>query len=293
MRRINSFKGLGVAMVTPFFSDGEVDYSNLEKLANHLIVSGIDYLVALGTTSESPTLTDEEKSKIVRTLVQVNQNRVPIVVGMGNPSTHSILKQFKTFDFSGVSAILSVTPYYNKPSQTGLIAHYQALADEAPLPVILYNVGGRTGCNIEPDTALKLAEHQNIIGIKEASGMMNQIMYLIKHKPLDFLVISGDDAITLPLMAAGADGLISVAGNAFPFDMAQMVHLAQEGKFKDAAIFHNIMLDIIQACFKEGSPAGVKAFLALQNRMEYCLRLPLTKVSEPHYQCIEALHGLS
>jgi len=289
MYLVNQFKGLGVALVTPFLQSGEVDFSNLKKIANHLIDNGVDYLVALGTTGETPTLTDEEKSKIMGTLVQVVEKRVPIIVGMGGPSTNAILQQFKTFDFSGVSAILSVSPYYNKPTQTGLIEHYQTLAEHVPLPLILYNVGSRTGCNIEPDTTLKLAEHKNIIGIKEASGMMNQIMYIVKHKPKDFLVISGDDAITLPLMAVGVDGLISVVGNAFPADVALMVHLAQEGKFIEAAHVHYKLLDIVQACFKEGSPAGVKAFMALQNRLEYCLRLPLTKVSATHQKCIEEL----
>ena len=289
MHLVNQLKGLGVALVTPFLQNGEVDYLGLEEFANHLISNGIDYLVALGTTSESPTLTDDEKHNIVRTLVQVNQNRVPIVVGMGGPSTHSILQQFKNFDFSGVSAILSVTPYYNKPTQAGLIEHYQTLAYHAPLPIILYNVGGRTGCNMEPDTTLKLSEHENIIGIKEASGLMNQIMYLVKHKPANFLVISGDDAITLPLMVVGADGLISVVANAFPAEMAQMVHEALDGNFKEAAIVHNQLLDIIQACFKEGSPAGVKAFLALQGKMEYGLRLPLTRVSIEHQSYIKEL----
>jgi len=289
MHFINQYKGLGVAVVTPFLPNGEVDYLSLEKLANHLIISGVDYLVTLGTTGETPTLTDGEKHKIVRTLVQVNQNRVPIIVGMGGPSTHCILQQFKTFDFSGVSAILSVTPYYNKPTQAGLIEHYQTLAAHAPLPIILYNVRSRTGCNIEPETVLKLAENENIIGIKEASGMMNQIMYLVKHKPENFLIISGDDAITLPLMAVGIDGLISVTANAFPFEMSQMIHWAQEEKFKDAAAIHYKLLNIIQACFKEGNPAGVKTFLALQNRIEYYLRLPLTRVSEEHQEFIKKL----
>jgi 4-hydroxy-tetrahydrodipicolinate synthase len=286
---MDQFKGLGVAMVTPFLQNGDVDYAGLEQLANHLITSGVDYLVALGTTSESPTLTDEEKQQIVRTIVQTNQNRVPVIVGMGAPCTHKIVQQFKSFDFTGVSAILSVTPYYNKPTQTGLYEHYQELAYHAPLPVILYNVGSRTGCNLEPETTLKLAENKKIIGIKEASGMMNQMMYLIKHKPEHFLVISGDDAITLPLMAVGANGLISVVGNAFPAEMAQMVHLAQEGNFIDAAAIHNRLLDIVQACFKEGSPAGVKAFLAMQNRLEYYLRLPLVRISAEHQNYIKEL----
>ena len=289
MQLINQLKGLGIAVVTPFLQNGEVDYSNLEKFTNHLIVSGVDYLVALGTTGENPTLTDEEKHRIVRTIVQANQNRVPVVVGMGGPCTQNIIQHFKTFDFSGVSAILSVTPYYNKPTQTGLVEHYRALADLAPLPIILYNVGNRTGCNMEADTTLKLATHKNIIAIKEASGIMNQIMYLVKYKPENFLIISGDDAITLPLMAVGADGLISTVGNAFPAEMAQMIHLAQAGKFNDAAAIHYQMLDIIQACFKEGSPAGVKTFLALQNRIAPNLRLPLVKVSKEHQECIKML----
>ena len=286
---MNLYQGLGVAVVTPFSQNGSVDYAHLEQLANHLINSGVDYLVVLGTTSESPTLTDEEKHKIVRTIVEINQDRVPVVIGMGGPSTHHIVQQFKTFDFSGVSAILSVTPYYNKPTQSGLFGHYQELSYHAPLPIILYNVGTRTGCNLEPETTLKLAENKNIIGIKEASGMMNQIMYLIKHKPKDFFVISGDDAITLPLMAVGADGLISVVANAFPEQIAQMVHLAQEGNFNEAVVIHNNLLDITQACFKEGSPAGVKAFLAIQNRLEYYLRLPLARVSEEHQEYIKNL----
>jgi len=289
MNSINQFKGLGVAMVTPFLQTGEVDYPNLEQLVNHLINSGVDYLVALGTTGETPTLTDEEKHKIVRTIVEANQNRVPVIVGMGGPSTRHILQQFQTFDFSEISAILSVTPYYNKPTQNGLIEHYQELAYHTPLPIILYNVGSRTGCNMEAETTLKLAENEKIIGIKEASGVMNQIMYLAKHKPENFLIISGDDAITLPLMAVGVDGLISVVGNAFPAEMVQMVHLAQEGNFKEAAVIHKQMLDIIQACFKEGSPAGVKTFLALQNRLEYYLRLPLTRVSKEHQEWIKKL----
>ena len=289
MRIIDPYKGLGVAMVTPFLQNGEVDYPCLETLVNHLINSGVDYIVALGTTGETPTLSEEEKQDIVRTIVKANQNRVPVVVGMGGTSTRCIIEHFKTFDFSGVSAILSVTPYYNKPTQSGLLEHYQELAYHAPLPVILYNVGSRTGCNLEPDTTLKLAENSNIIGIKEASGVMNQIMYIIKHKPEDFLVISGDDAITLPLMAVGADGLISVVGNAFPKEMAQIVHLAQTGEFKEASNIHFQLLDIIQACFKEGSPAGVKAFLTMQNRMEYYLRLPLTRVSEEHQNYVKGL----
>jgi 4-hydroxy-tetrahydrodipicolinate synthase len=286
---MTQFKGLGVAMVTPFLQNGEVDYANLERLVKHLIDNGVDYLVALGTTGETPTLTDDEKHKIVRTIVQTNQNRVPVIVGMGGFDTRHILQQFRSFDFSGISAILSVTPYYNKPTQAGLLEHYQELAYHTPLPIILYTVNSRTGCNLEPETTLKLAENRNIIGIKEASGVMNQIMTIIKHKPDDFLVISGDDAITLPLMAVGINGVISTAGNAFPAEMAQMLHLAQEGRFEEAAKIHYQLLEIIQACFKEGSPAGVKTFLAMQNRLEYYLRLPLVRVSNEHQEYIKNL----
>ena len=293
MNLINALKGLGIAMVTPFLQNSEVDYPNLKKLVNHLIDSNVDYLVALGTTGETPTLTTDEKHKIVRTIVETAQNRVPIIVGMGGPSTQKIRQRFATFDFSGVSAILSVTPYYNKPTQTGLFEHYQELAQHAPLPLIMYNIASRTGCNMEPDTILKLAENKNIIGIKEASGVLNQIMYLVKHKPENFLIISGDDAITLPLMAVGADGVISVVGNAFPAEMAEMVHLAHKDRFKEASVLHNQLLDIFQACFKEGSPAGVKAFLSLQNRLEYVLRLPLTKVSGELQNHIEKLLHLA
>jgi len=289
MKLINSLKGLGVAMITPFMQNGEVDYSNLEILTNNLISNKIDYLVLLGTTGENPTLTDEEKHKIVRTVVSINQDRVPVVVGMGGPCTHKLIHQFKNFDFSGVCAILSVSPYYNKPTQAGLLEHYQELAYHAPLPIILFNVTNRTGCNLEPETTLKLAEDRNIIGIKEASGVMNQIMYLIKNKPEEFLIISGDDAITLPLMAVGADGVISTTGNAFPAEMAQIVHLAQEEKFGEAASIHYQLLDVIHACFKEGSPAGVKAFLSMQNKIEYYLRLPLARVSLEHQKYIKEL----
>ena len=292
MTGINSLKGLGVALVTPFLQNEEVDYANLEQLVNHLIINGVDYLVVLGTTGEPPTLTDEEKHKIVRTVVKINQNRVSVVVGISGTSTRSIVQQLKTFDFTNVSAILSVTPYYIKPTQNGIIEHYEELAYHSPLPLIMYNISSRTGCNMELETTLKLAENRNIIGIKEASGIMNQIMYLIKHKPEGFLIISGDDAITLPLMAVGCDGVISTVGNAFPFKMAQMVHYAQEGNFKEATLIHEQLLDIVQACFKEGSPAGIKAFLTIQNRLEYYLRLPLTRVSKEHQEYIKGLMKL-
>lgn len=273
-------KGLGVAVITPFLQDGEVDYESLEKLVDGLITGGVDYLAALGTTSETPTLCEEEKSAILKTIIKATAGRVPVVMGLGGPCTQNLIAHLRNDDFSGVEAIFSVTPYYNKPSQEGLYEHYCEIAYHSPLPVILYNVGPRTSCNLEPATTLRLARDcEKIIAIKEASGNMNQIMHLIKHKPEDFLVISGDDGITLPLLAVGIDGLISVIGNAYPKLIADMVHLALNENFHEARMIHHRMLDLIQACFREGSPAGIKAIMALQGKIEYYLRLPLTRVS--------------
>lgn len=277
---ISQWKGLGVAVVTPFLQNREIDYENLEKLIDGLITGGVDYLVALGTTSESPTLTEEEKKKIVQTFVKVNAGRVLLLAGLGGPCTQTILSHLKNDDFTGIDAILSVTPYYNKPSQEGLYEHYCEIAYHSPLPVILYNVGPRTACNLEANTTLRLARDcEKIIGIKEASGNIQQIMRLIYHKPEDFLVISGDDAITFPLLAVGVDGLVSVIGNAFPKQMSQMVHQAFTGNFAEARHYYNQLFEITNACFKEGNPAGIKAILALQGKIDYYLRLPLTRVS--------------
>ena len=277
----NKFKGLGVALVTPFKESGEIDFDCLEKTVDTIICNGADYVVALGTTSESPTLKDKEKKDVVRSVVNATAGRVPMVMGLGGPSTNEITDRFKAWDFDGVDAILSVTPYYNRPSQEGLYAHYTTIAHNSPLPIILYNVKSRTSCNIEADTTLRLANDcKNIIAIKEASGNINQIMKLVKHKPDNFLVISGDDAITLPLIAAGVDGLISVVANAFPKEISQMVHLGLDGKFEEARKIHLRMLDLTQSCFKEGNPSGIKAVLGLQHKMQNVLRLPLVPVSQ-------------
>lgn len=273
-------KGLGVAVITPFLQNGEIDFESLVEHVRFLIQNEVDYLLALGTTSESPTLTDKEKEQVVKTIVNTTAGRVPVILGLGGPSTQEIIHKLESLDYSGIDALLSVTPYYNKPSQEGLYEHYRSIAFHSPLPVILYNVFHRTACNLEADTTLKLANDcKKIIGIKEASGNMNQIMKLIKHKPLDFLVISGDDAITLPLLTVGADGLISVVANAYPKQYADMVHLAMNEQFRQALDMHNQILDITQACFKEGNPAGIKAIMALQGKLDYYLRLPLTRVS--------------
>jgi 4-hydroxy-tetrahydrodipicolinate synthase len=286
----NKLKGLGVAVITPFLQNGEIAFETLAEHINTLINNGVDYLLALGTTSESPTLTDEEKGQVLRTMVNVVMGRVPIVLGLGGPSTQQIIKKMEMLDLSGIDAILSVTPYYNKPSQEGLYEHYKSLSFHSPLPIILYNVFHRTACNLEADTTLKLANDcKKIIGIKEASGNMNQIMRIIKHKPADFLVISGDDAITLPLLAVGADGLISVVANAYPKQYAEMIHLAKNENFKQAADIHNRFLDITQACFKEGNPAGIKAMMALQGKIDYYLRLPLTRISNELQHSYKAL----
>ncbi|MBQ7489657.1 MAG: 4-hydroxy-tetrahydrodipicolinate synthase [Bacteroidales bacterium] len=276
----NKFKGLGVALVTPFSESGEIDFGCLEKLTDDVINNGVDYVVALGTTSESPTLKDKEKVEVVRTVVSAVGGRVPVVMGLGGPSTYEVIDRFKGWNFDGVDAILSVTPYYNRPSQEGLYAHYRTIAHYSPLPIILYNVRSRTSCNIEADTTLRLANDcKNIIAIKEASGNINQIMRIVKHKPDDFLVISGDDAITLPLLATGVDGLISVVANAFPKEISQMVHLGLDGRFDEARKIHLRMLDITQSCFKEGNPSGIKAMLSLQGKANNLLRLPLVRVS--------------
>ncbi len=278
---INRFKGLGVAVITPFLQNGEIDFNSLEIIIDNLINNEVDYIVALGTTSESPTLSDDEKKEVIKVIVKATDGRVPIVMGLGGPSTRDVVNKMTHYDFTGVDAILSVTPYYNRPSQEGLYEHYKELAYFSPLPIIMYNIFSRTCCNLESDTTLRIAnDFEKIIGVKEASGNMNQIMSLIKHKPENFLVISGDDAITLPLMAAGINGVISVVANAYPQKMADMVHLAFENHFSEALIHHLDLLDIIQACFKEGSPAGIKAVMAIQGKIEYYLRLPLTRVSQ-------------
>ena len=274
-------KGTGVALITPFLPDGTIDFACLEKLVEDLISNGINYLVTVCTTSETPTLSEEEKNEIVRTVVRVNRGRVAVIRGLGGPDTHELLTSLQTKDFTGVDAILSVAPFYSRPSQEGLYQHYKTVAEHSPRPVILYNVPGRTGCNIEADTTLRLANDcPNIIAVKEASGVMNQIMRIINHKPADFSVISGDDALTLPLLAAGVDGVISVVANAFPKEVSTMVRLARNNDFAEARKIHLQLLDFTQACFREGSPAGVKALLSVQGKIQNCLRLPQVPVSE-------------
>lgn len=280
-RLLERLKGTGVALITPFTNDYKVDEQALCELVETMIVDGVNYLVALGTTSEAPTLTSEERRRVVDLIIQQNNARVPVVVGIGGNNTQEIVSILRSFDFTGVDAVLSITPYYTRPQQEGLYLHFKAIAEASPLPVILYNVPARTAVNMKPETTLRLAhDFKNIIGIKEASGIENQIMKIILHKPNDFLVISGDDAITLPLIAAGADGVISVAANAFSKPFSKMVALSLAGDFQNARPLHYKLLEFIQICFKDGSPSGVKAIMTAQGRIENVLRLPLVPVND-------------
>lgn len=275
------FKGLGVAMVTPFNKDGAVDFPALQRITENLINGGVNYLVVQGTTGESVTLRKEEKRAILDFVLEINNKRLPIVIGMGGYDTREVLETIEHFDFTGVEAILSVSPYYNKPTQEGLFAHYNELNKNTPRPIILYNVPGRTGRNMQAETTLKLArECKNIIGIKEASGSFNQIMSIIQERPKDFLVTCGDDAIALPTMSVGGDGVISVVGNAFPKEFAEMVRLALDQKYEEAQKIHYALLDIIQHLFVESNPSGVKEVLKILGVANNYTRLPIVPVTE-------------
>lgn len=268
-------------MVTPFKHDKSIDFDAVERLVEHLIGNGVDYLVVMGTTGESATLSADEREDLIRFIVDKNDERVPVVVGIGGNNTSSVLESIDDYNFKGIDAILSVTPYYNKPTQKGLEMHYKAIVAQSPVPVILYNVPGRTGVNMTAETTLKLAhDHSNIIAIKEASGNLNQMSYILRDRPENFLVISGDDGLTLPQLAMGIDGVISVVGNAFPKQFSRMVKLGLEGNFTEASKIHLKMIEIIDALFAEGSPGGVKAALNILGLMENSLRLPLVPISE-------------
>lgn len=269
-------KGMGVALITPFNADESINYDTLARLIEYQIKNGTDYLVVCGTTAETPTLTDQEKEEIRKFVIQINQKRLPIVYGIGGNNTKHVVDIIRNTDLNGVDAILSVTPYYNKPSQEGLYRHYAAIAEASPLPVILYNVPGRTGVNMSAATTLRLAnDFSNIQATKEASGNFTQIDDIIKNKPADFMVISGDDGITFPLITLGAVGVISVIGNAFPKEFSRMVRLALEGDYEKARIIHHRFTELIELLFVEGNPAGVKSMLAVMGMIENVLRLPL------------------
>lgn len=277
---MNKIQGTGVALVTPFDTKGEVDYSALKKLVNYQVEGGTDFLVVHGTTGEAATLNESEKQKIVELIFEESQKRVPIVLGLSGNNTKAIVEKYKTVDASQVDAFLCASPHYNKPSQKGIVEHFTSIADVAKKPIVLYNVPGRTGSNMSSDTTLKLSEHENIIAVKEASGDMEQVMEIIADSSDDFSVLSGEDALTLPMIACGAKGVISVVANAFPKHFGQMVSAAMKGDFKTARELHYLLLNVTQLFFTEGNPSGVKVSLAHQKIIENELRLPLTSVSQ-------------
>ncbi len=278
---MNKFHGTGVAIITPFKADGTVDHSALRTVIDHIINGGVEYLVSLGTTGEAATLSSDEKKAVWETTVAHVNGRVPIVAGIGGNSTSGVLNDLKKFDSAGFDAVLSVCPYYNKPIQEGIYQHYKAIAEESVLPVILYNIPGRTGINMTAETTLRLAhDFRNIIAMKEASGNFEQFNKIIKDKPEDFLFISGDDPITLPLIAMGAAGVISVIGNAVPGIFSTMVRMCLDGKFIEAQPLHHSLTEFTSLCFAEGNPGGIKAAMKILGICGQEMRLPLVNVSD-------------
>lgn len=273
---VNKFKGLGVALVTPFKDDSSIDIEALNKLVEYQIKGGVDFLCIMGTTAETPTLTTAEKLMLKNHLVERVAGRVPLLMGCGGNSTAALVEELKSMDWSGIDGILSVCPYYNKPSQEGIYQHYRALAMASPLPIVLYNVPGRTGVNMTAETTLRLArDFENIVAIKEASGNITQMDDIIKNKPENFDVISGDDGITFPLITLGAVGVISVIGNALPYEFSRMVRLALRGEYDSARTIHHKFAELFKLLFVDGNPAGVKAMLSEMGMIENQLRLPL------------------
>lgn len=274
------FKGTGIALITPFNEDYSVDFGSLERIVNHVIEGGADFLVALGTTSEAPTLTSEEKRQVVSTILKTNNGRLPVLLGMGGNNTQAVVDAIKAQDFNGIQGILSVVPYYNKPNQRGMKAHFEAIANASPVPVILYNVPGRVGVNLQAATCVELARHPNIIAVKEASGNLQQIMEILRDKPAGFDVLSGDDSITQPLMALGATGVISVAANAYIQPFSRMMHAMKEGRTGEALKLHFAMMRMNQLIFADGNPAGIKCLMSHMGLCKNVLRLPLVTVNE-------------
>ncbi|MEY4125920.1 MAG: hypothetical protein RL737_109 [Bacteroidota bacterium] len=282
----NIFKGSGVALVTPFNQDMQIDFDALASLVEYQIDNGTDFLVVQGTTGESPTLSKSEKMDVLNEVIEINEGRCKIVYGVGGNNTAAVAESLADLP-KGVDGILSVSPYYNKPIQKGIVAHYKIVADSTDLPIILYNVPGRTGSNVAPETTLELAEVRNIVAVKEASGNMEQIMQIIKYRPSGFGVLSGDDNLTMPLIAAGADGVISVVANAFPALFSTMVHAAMNGELDLARAAHYKLFDVTKMFFEQGNPGGVKAALAHMQLMDEYMRLPLFPVSDELRKRIE------
>ena len=278
----NIFKGLGIALITPFLEDGSVDYKSLVRLVEYQLANGADFFCILATTGETPTLTAEEKHKIKNTIVDLVGGRVPILMGCGGYNTAAIVEELKTGDFRGINGILSVCPYYNKPSQEGLYQHFKTIAAATKLPVVLYNVPGRTGVNLKAETTVRLAHDcPNIVAIKEASGNLEQVDEIINNKPRNFDVISGDDALTFPMISCGAVGVISVIGNALPREFSKMIRLQMKGEYDSARKIHHRFIDLFSLLFVDGNPAGVKAMLHEMGYIQNVLRLPLvpTRIS--------------
>ena len=286
----HKFSGTGVALITPFKNNKDVDYQSLEKIINHVVENDVDYIVTLGTTGETPTLLSAEKNEIVRFTVQTVARRIPVVVGIGGNNTSDTVQTIHKFDLQGIDGILSVVPYYNKPNQEGIYQHYKTIGEASPLPVIAYNVPGRTGVNMTAETTLRIAaDCPNIVAVKEASGNISQIMQILKNRPEHFLVLSGDDNLTFPMLALGADGVISVAVQAAPKTFSDMVRLTLAGDFASARTKHYQMLDLMDALFADGSPAGIKAALSLSELCKNELRLPLVPVNEKVFEVIQKL----
>ena len=272
----NIFRGLGIALITPFTPDGEVDSNSLKRLVEYQLQNGADFLCILATTGETPCLSAEEKAEIKRLVVEVNNGRVPILMGCGGNNTRAVVQELKSADWSGIDGVLSVCPYYNKPSQEGLYQHFKAIAEASPLPVVLYNVPGRTGINLQAQTTLRLARDcENIIAIKEACGSLEQVDEIINNQPARFDVISGDDALTFSMVASGAAGVISVIGNALPKEFSRMIRLEFNGEYEPARKIHHRFQQLYSLLFVDGNPAGVKALLHEMGFIDNVLRLPL------------------
>lgn len=284
------FTGTGIAIVTPFHEDGKIDWESFAGLIEFWIKGKVEYLVVLGTTGESATIHGAEKQEVFSFVKDKVAGRLPLVAGIGGNDTHEIVEAFKTFDLSGYDAVLSVSPYYNKPNQEGLFQHYKTLDAATPLPIIMYNVPGRTGQSVTAETTLRIArECKNIFATKEASGSFDIFNKIVKEKPADFMLISGDDPITLPMIAAGAEGLISVVANVYPADYSEMVRLCLQGKFAEALPLHSKYIDIISSLFAEGSPSGAKAYLSEMGLCKNISRQPVWPVSDKHLQKIKEL----
>jgi 4-hydroxy-tetrahydrodipicolinate synthase len=287
---LNKLKGTGVALITPFHKDGRIDFKCFKKLIERCIDGKVDYLVPLGTTGESATLTKDEKNAVTDFVTEVADGRLPVVLGMGGNNTQELLQTLEDTNLSNIDAILSVSPYYNRPSQRGILQHYKMFAANCPVPVILYNVPARTGSNMDAEITLELAHDvKNIIGIKEASGNLEKAMKIIKNKPKDFLVISGDDVLALPMIACGGDGVISVVANAYPKDFSELIRQALDGNFDKARKIHFKLLDMMHAIFVDGNPSGIKGLLSAMGTCSEFVRLPLVPVSKSVMNRFEAM----